>query len=39
MCLAILVWLLLLSVVGSKQGWFACLLVVLAISVLLAGCG
>jgi hypothetical protein len=39
MCLAIPVWLLLLYVVGGKPGWFACVLVLLAISVLLAGCG
>lgn len=39
MCLAILVWLLLLYAVGSKPGWFACVFVFLAMSILLAGCG
>ena len=39
MCLTILAWLLLLYVVGSKPGWFVCLLVLLPIAILLAGCG
>ena len=39
MCLAILAWLLLAYALSSKPGWFVCLLVLLPIAILLAGCG
>ena len=39
MCLAILAWLVLLYLFSSKPGWFACLLVLLLVSILVAGCG
>jgi hypothetical protein len=39
MGLAILAWLVLLYLFGSKPGWFACLLVLLVVGVRLAGCG
>ena len=40
MSIAILAWLVLLYLFGSKPGWFGCLLVLLlAVSSLLAGCG
>ena len=36
---AILAWLLLLYLFSSKPGVFACLLVVLVVGILIAGCG
>ena len=36
---AILAWLLLLYLFSSKPGWFACLLVLLVVGILVAGCG
>jgi hypothetical protein len=39
MGIAILAWLVLLYFSRSKPGWFACLLVLLLVGVLIAGCG
>jgi hypothetical protein len=39
MCLAIVAWLVLLYFFTSKPGGFACLLVLLVIGILVAGCG
>jgi hypothetical protein len=39
MAIALLVWLVLLYLFSSKPGWFACLLVLLVIGILIAGCG
>jgi hypothetical protein len=39
MGIALLVWLLLLYFGSGKPGWFACLLVLLVIGILIAGCG
>jgi hypothetical protein len=39
MCFAILAWLALLYLFSSKPGWFGCLLVLLLVGILLAGCG
>ena len=36
---AILVWLVLLYLSSSKPGWFGCLLVLLLVAILVAGCG
>ena len=38
MSIAILAWLVLLYLFGSKPGWFGCLLVLLLVGVLIAGC-
>jgi hypothetical protein len=38
MALALLAWLVLLYLLSSKPGWFACLLVLLLVGVLIAGC-
>jgi hypothetical protein len=38
MGIAILAWLVLLYFVSGKSGWFACLLVLLLVGVLIAGC-
>jgi hypothetical protein len=38
MHLAILAWLVLLYLFSSKPGWFACLLVLLLVGILIAGC-
>jgi len=35
---ALLVWLVLLHLFSSKPGWFGCLLVLLVIGILVAGC-
>ena len=35
---AILAWLVLLYLFSSKPSWFACLLVLLLVSILVAGC-
>jgi hypothetical protein len=35
---ALLVWLVLLYLSSSKPGWFGCLLVLLVIGILVAGC-
>jgi hypothetical protein len=39
MAIALLVWLVLLYVCSSKPGWFGCLLVLLLVGTLVAGCG
>ena len=39
MDVALLAWLVLLYLFSSKPGWFACLLVLLLICVLITGCG
>jgi hypothetical protein len=39
MGIALLVWLVLLYVCSSKPGWAGCLLVLLVIGILVAGCG
>jgi hypothetical protein len=39
MSIAILAWLVLLYLFGSKPGWFGCLLVLLLVGILIAGCG
>ena len=39
MGVAVLAWLVLPYVFSSKPGWFACLLVLLLIGILVAGCG
>jgi hypothetical protein len=39
MGLAILAWLVLLYLCSGKPGWFACLLVLLVVGILIAGCG
>jgi hypothetical protein len=39
MCLAILAWVLLLCLFISKPGWFGCLLVLLVVGIIVAGCG
>jgi hypothetical protein len=36
---AILAWLMLLYLFSSRLGWFGCLLVLLVIGILVAGCG
>jgi hypothetical protein len=36
---AILAWLILLYFFSSKPGWFACLLVLALVGILIAGCG
>jgi len=38
MGIALLVWLVLLYLFSSKPGWFGCLLVLLVVSLLIAGC-
>ena len=38
MGIALLVWLVLLYFCSNKPGWFGCLLVLLVIAVLIAGC-
>src|ERR1700730_17890430 len=38
MCFAILAWLVLLYFFANKPGWFACLLVLLVVGILVAGC-
>ena len=38
MSIAILAWLALLYLFGSKPGWFGCLLVLLLVGILVAGC-
>jgi hypothetical protein len=38
MAIALLVWLVLLYFCSNKPGWFGCLLVLLVIAVLIAGC-
>ena len=38
MAIALLVWLVLLYFCSDKHGWFGCLLVLLVIAVLIAGC-
>jgi len=38
MAIALLVWLVLLYFCSKKPGWFGCLLVLLVIAVLIAGC-
>ena len=35
---ALLVWLVLLYLFSSKPGWFGCLLVLLLVGILIAGC-
>jgi hypothetical protein len=39
MGIALLVWLVLLYICSSKHGVFACLLVLLLVGILVAGCG
>ena len=39
MAFALLAWLVLLYLFGSKPGWFGCLLVLLLVGILIAGCG
>jgi hypothetical protein len=39
MGLALLVWLVLLYLFSGKPGWFSCLLVLLLVGILVAGCG
>jgi hypothetical protein len=39
MCFAIFVWLVLLCLFSSRPGWFGCLLVLLVVGILVAGCG
>jgi hypothetical protein len=39
MCFAILAWLVLLYLFSSKPGWSGCLLVLLLVGILIAGCG
>ena len=39
MSIAILASLVLLYLFGSKPGWFGCLLVLLLVGILIAGCG
>ena len=39
MAIALLVWLVLLYLCSSKPGWFGCLLVLLVVGILIAGCG
>jgi hypothetical protein len=39
MGLALLVWLVLRYLFSGKPGWFACLLVLLVVGILIAGCG
>ena len=39
MAIALLVWLALLYLCSSKPGWFGCLLVLLVVGILIAGCG
>jgi hypothetical protein len=36
---AIVAWLILLYLFRSQPGWFACLLVLLVVGILIAGCG
>jgi hypothetical protein len=38
MCTFLLVWLVLAYFVSSKPAWFGCLLVLLVIAILVAGC-
>jgi hypothetical protein len=39
MGLALLAWLVLVYLTSTKPGWFACLLVLLLVGILVAGCG
>ena len=39
MVVALLAWLVLLYLCSSKSGWFGCLLVLLLVGIILAGCG
>ena len=39
MGVALLVWLVLIYLFSSKPGWFGCLLVLLLVGILVAGCG
>jgi hypothetical protein len=38
MAIALLVWLVLLYLLSGKPGWFGCLLFLLVMAVLIAGC-
>jgi len=38
MAIALLIWLVLLYCCSNRPGWFGCLLVVLAVAVMIAGC-
>jgi hypothetical protein len=38
MAFALLAWLVLLYLLSSKPGWFACLIVLLVVGILVAGC-
>jgi hypothetical protein len=39
MGIALLVWLVLLYFCSGRPGWFGCLLVLLLVGILIAGCG
>ena len=39
MGVALLVWLVLIYLFSTKPGWFGCLLVLLLVGIILAGCG